>query len=196
VGHYSNAEIRVAKDNINISKLEYERNYSAHYPIVNLIGTVSNQMSNTASTIDQQFKQSYIGVQVNVPLYSGGEIKARSDQSFLNFEKAQFEFEVVKSRVVTELRKQFDAIISGQKKIQALQLAQESGEELVKAMRKSVLAGERANVDVLLSEKSLFNTRRDLAQVTYGYFLAYLKLNQLSGNLEVEEFQKIASYFK
>ena len=85
---------------------------------------------------------------------------------------------------------------SGRQKIQALTAAQNSGELLVKAMRKSVQKGERINVDVLLAEKGLFSTRRDLAQVKYNYLLSYLKLSQLGGVLEVEDLEKVASYFK
>jgi protease secretion system outer membrane protein len=62
-------------------------------------------------------------------------------------------------------------------------------------MRKSVIAGERMNIDILLAEKGLFNTRRDLAQAKYNYLLSYLKLNQLGGSLEVDDFQKVAIYF-
>ena len=58
------------------------------------------------------------------------------------------------------------------------------------------MAGERINVDVLLAEKGLFNTRRDLAQTKYNYLIAYLKLNQLGGSLEVDDFEKVAIYFK
>ncbi|MBT8606648.1 TolC family outer membrane protein [Polynucleobacter paneuropaeus] len=192
----SNAEINAARKNIEIAKQEYRKNHAGHYPVVNLIGAFTTQTSNTATTINQTFNQNYVGLQVNLPLYSGGETNARTNQAFANYEKAQADFEITRDKVITELRKQYDAVHSGKQKIEALTAAQKSGELLSKAMRKSVDSGDRINVDVLLAEKGLFNTRRDLAQVKYNYLVAYLKLRQLGGNLEVDDFEKVASYFK
>ena len=192
----TNAELKAAANNIEIAKQEYRKNHAGHYPVVNFISALSSQTSNTVTSINQTFNQGYVGVQVNLPLYSGGEINGRSSQAYANFEKVQADYDVTKEKVITELRKQYDAVVSGKQKIVALTAAQDSATQLVKAMRKSVQAGERINVDVLLAEKGLFNTRRDLAQVKYNYLLAYLKLSQLSGTLEVEDFQKVASYFR
>lgn len=191
-----NAELKSAENNMEIAKQEYHKNHAGHYPVVNLIGALTTQQSNTVTSINNTTNQSYLGVQVNLPIFSGGEINARSSQALANYEKSQADYDVIKDRLITELRKQYDLVVSGRQKIQALTLAQDSATQLVKSMRKSVLAGERINVDVLLAEKGLLNTRRDLAQAKYNYLLAYLKLNQLGGVLEVEEFQKVASYFQ
>lgn len=192
----SNAELKAAEHNVEIAKQEYRKNHGAHYPVVNLIGALTTQQSNTVTSINNTTNQSYLGVQVNLPIFSGGEINARSSQAYANYEKAQADYDVTKDKLVTELRKQYDFVVSGKQKVQALTSAQESATQLVKAMRKSVMAGERINVDVLLAEKGLFNTRRDLAQTKYNYLVAYLKLNQLGGSLEVDDFQKVAVYFK
>jgi len=131
-----------------------------------------------------------------MPIFSGGEVNARTNQAYANYEKAQADYEVTRDKLITELRRQYDFVVSGKQKVQALSAAQESATQLVKAMRKSVLAGDKINVDVLLAEKGLLNTRRDLAQTKYTYLIAYLKLCQLGGSLDVDDFQKVATYFK
>lgn len=192
----TNAELKAAQNNMEIAKQEYRKNHAGHYPVVNLVGALTTQQSNTVTSINNTTNQSYLGVQINLPIFSGGEINARSSQALANYEKSQADYDVTKDKVITELRKQYDLVVSGKQKVQALSSALESATQLVKAMRKSVMAGERINVDVLLAEKGLFNTRRDLAQTKYNYLVAYLKLNQLGGSLEVEDFEKIAIYFK
>lgn len=192
----SNAELKAATSNVEIAKQEYRKNHGAHYPVVNLIGAFSTQTSNTVTSINQTFNQTYVGVQLNMPLYSGGEVNARTNQAYSNYEKAQADFEVTRDKLITELRKQYDLVVSGKQKVQALSSAQESATQLVKAMRKSVSAGDKINVDVLLAEKGLFNTRRDLAQTKYNYLIAYLRLCQLGGSLDGDDFQKVAAYFK
>jgi hypothetical protein len=36
---------------------------------------------------------------------------------------------------------------------------------------------------------------RDLAQSQYLYLIAYLRLNQLGGGLDVDDFKRVAAYF-
>jgi protease secretion system outer membrane protein len=192
----NNAELAAMKNQVEVAKQEYAKNHGAHYPVVNLVAAATAQTSNTTATINQVANQSYAGFQVNLPLYAGGEINARSNQAYLNYQKTQSDYEVAKERVITELRKQYDLTRSGRLKIQALTEAKESSLKLVDAMRKSVRSGERINLDVLTADRTLFNSQQDLSQAKYVYLIAYIKLYQLGGSFDLTTLQKVASYFK
>jgi protease secretion system outer membrane protein len=192
----NNIELQAMKDQIEIANQEYKKNISGHYPVLNLIAAATQQTSYTTSTINQFASQSYLGVQLNLPIYGGGEIQARANQSYALFEKAQADYRVAYDRVLTELRKQYDIVITAKKKIDALTGALDSSKELVKAMRLSVRSGEKINLDVLTADKTLYVSRRDLAQAKYAYLIAYLKLNQMTGSSEMDDFEKIQTYFK
>jgi protease secretion system outer membrane protein len=192
----SNAELKAAQHNVEIAKQEYRKQHAAHYPVVNLVGAVTTQESNTVVSINQTTNQNYLGVQVTLPIFTGGETYGRSSQAYANYEKSKADYNVVKERILTELRTQYDAVVTGKQKIEALSLAESSGSELVRAMRKSVRVGERIFMDVLIAEKGLFNTRRDLAKTKYTYLVSYLKLNQAAGLLSAEQFEQVAIYFK
>ena len=192
----NNAELKAMEEQVTIAYQEYKKNSAAHYPVINLVAATTTQNSNTVSSINQTTNQNYAGVQMTLPLYGGGEISARSSQAYALYEKSKADFEVTRDRILTELRKQYDQVQSGAIKIQSLSKAQESSSLLVQSMRKSVMSGEKINLDILLAQKSLFLTSRDLAQGKYNYLLAYVKLLQLGGRLEVEDFQAVASNFK
>jgi protease secretion system outer membrane protein len=191
----NNAELKGAKNSIEIAKQEFNKNDAGRYPVLNLVGVTSTQDSNTVTSINQTYNQNYVGVQLSLNLYSGGEVSARSRQASANYEKSMIDYDSIKAKVMAELQKQYDALSSGQQKVKALTSAKESGELLVKAMVQSVRNGERTNVDVMLAQKNLFNTRKDLAQAKYNYLLAYLKLRQQGGTIDLTDFQKIATYF-
>jgi len=192
----NNTELKAAKNTIEITKQDYKRIDAGRYPVLNLVGMTSTQDSNTVTSINQTYNQNYIGVQLSLNLYSGGEVSARARQASAMHEKSLADYDSIKAKVMTELQKQYDALSSGQQKVAALTNATQSGELLVKAMAQSVRNGERTNVDVLLAQKNLFNTRKDLAQAKYNYLLAYLKLRQQGGMIDLIDFQKIATYFK
>lgn len=117
-------------------------------------------------------------------------------QSRANFEKATAQLDETRARVLTELRKQYDAVLSSEQKVAALNRAVDSATELTKAMRLSVKGGERINMDALLADKGLANAQRDLAQSKYNYLLSYLRLKQQAGNLTSEDLQQVAAYFE
>lgn len=192
----ANAELLGMKSQIEVALQEYRKNIAGHYPVVNFVAATTTQNSNTVSSINQTTNQNYLGLQVSLPLYSGGETSSKSNQAYSNYEKAQADYVVAQDRVLTELRKQYDLVYSGQAKIQALTSAKDSSELLVQAMKKNVITGERINLDVLLAQKALFLISRDLSQSKYAYLLAYLKLHQIVGSLEVDDFQRVAQYFK
>ena len=65
----------------------------------------------------------------------------------------------------------------------------------VEATRKSVLAGQRVNVDVLNAEQQLYGAQRDLAEAKYTYIKAWISLLSDSGTLNEKNISHVASYF-
>lgn len=191
----SSAEIRVASHNVEVARQEYSKQKAGHYPTANLVGGWNQQRSQNYSAINQNAVTSQVGIQISVPIFSGGETVGRTSQARADYEKAQADLDQTRDRVITELRKQYDIVISSTQKIEALTRAVDSANELTKAMRKSVQGGERINLDVLVADKGLATARRDLAQAKYEYMLAFLRLKQQAGTLNLEDFQQTAKYF-
>ena len=191
----SNPEIRAQSHNIEVNRQDYQRNRAGHYPVLSGIASWNQAKSYTVSTIYQDTNTSSVGVQLTIPIFSGGEVTGRTSQARANFEKSQAEFDAVTNKVITELRKQYDLVISSQKKVMALIRAVESASELVKAMRKSIQAGQRINLDALIADRGLANAQRDLSQARYAYLLATLRLKQQAGTLTVEDLEQVATNF-
>lgn len=74
----ANIELKMAEQAIEVARQEYRKNHALNYPVVNIIGSVARQESNTPTTIAQTMNQSYVGIQVTMPLFSGGEIYGRA----------------------------------------------------------------------------------------------------------------------
>lgn len=192
----ANQELATKSSEVEIARQEYRKNHAGHYPTVSLVGGITSQTSNTVVTIAQSTNQNYIGVQVNLPIFNGGEIAGKSRQTYASYEKTVADRDTTQDKVLTELRKQYDLVQSSSRKIEALTKAVESTELLVKSTKAGIRSGEKINLDALLADKSRYSTRRDLALARYNYLIAYLKLHQLGGTVTVEDYNKIASFFE
>jgi protease secretion system outer membrane protein len=189
-----NTELLAMKNQIDIAYQEYKKNQAGHFPVVNLVASTSSQTNNTPNTINQGANQSYVGVQVSVPLFSGGETQARSSQTYLNYQKALADYQVARERVVTELRKHFDLLSSGLGKIQAYEQAYQSEQRVLEAMQKNMKRGEKIFVDVLIARKNVLSTRKELSLSQFQYLMAQLRLQQMAGVFEDADFYKMAQY--
>lgn len=81
-------------------------------------------------------------------------------------------------------------------KIDALAKGLDSARQLVKANDLAVRKGERVMLDVLISERSVAQIERDLAQARYAYLIGRMTLHQLAGHLVVEDLQELALFFR
>lgn len=192
----NNAELRATDHNVEVARQEYQKQKTAHYPTVQGVAGWNQQKSQTYVAINQNAVTSQVGVIVSMPIFSGGEITGRTSQAMANYEKAQAERDQTRDKIVTELRKQYDLVNSSVQKIEALNRAVSSANELTRAMRKSVQGGQRINLDVLMADKGLATAKRDLAAAKYNYMIALLKLKQQAGTLVLEDLEKTALNFQ
>lgn len=192
----NNPELLAARHALESAELEITKSKAGHSPRLDLNASYSKSSSESISTISQDTNLRSIGVQLVVPIYSGGYVNAVSNQAVAGRDKARSDLDGANKRVVNELNKQFNAMNSGAKKMQALEKSVESATLLVDATSKSIKAGVRINVDLLNAQQQLTAAKRDLAQARYTYLLSYLRMKAAAGTLNQDDLQQVAAYFK
>ena len=191
----NNPEISAQRYAVEIAREEINKNQAGHSPRLDLIASLAKNESDTINTLNQSANTRSIGVQLSIPLYSGGAVTAATTQAVANFEKARADLDGRTSKVLVELRKQFNLTFSSTARIDAARKALESAAVLVEATQKSVLGGQRTNVDVLNARQQVFEARRELVLQRYNYLLGYLRLRYAAGVLSVSDLRDVAGYF-
>lgn len=190
-----NAELTAQRHAVEAARLEVHKQRSGHAPRLDLIASYSDNKSESLSNYNQVVEQRAIGLQLSVPIYSGGYVNAATSQAIANHSRAKAELDAKVSQVTVELRKQHALLTSGTAKIDALMKAVDAAKTLVTATQKSIQGGVRVNLDLLNAQQQLYTAQRDLAQARYNYLLAYLRLHNAAGVLTVDEVQKVAGHF-
>ena len=192
----NNPELRAATQAVEVARQNYVLQQAGHAPVVSAVASWGSSLSQSVPMIGQRAVTSSAGVQVTIPFYSGGGVSGRAVQAYASYEKAQADRDAVMDKASIELHKQFDLVRSSVQRIEALNRSVTSGTELAKAMRKSVQGGQRINLDILVADKALATSRRDLAQAKYNHLIAFLKLKQQAGTLDVEDLETVARSFE
>lgn len=191
----SNPEIAAQRETVALAYQEIRKNRAGHYPKLDAVASLSRSKSDTTSTFNQEIDNKSIGVQLNVPIYAGGQVTAATAQAVANHKKAQDDLETKTNEVLLDLRKQYNTVQSSILRIGALKQSVESAELLVTATKKSLIGGVRTNLDVLDARKKLFEAQRDLSLARYNYLVAYINLKKAAGTLTVADLEKIAPHF-
>ncbi len=191
-----NPEVRAQRHAVDYAQTEVERNRAGHYPRVDLVASHSRNTSDSLFTFDQKSTVNSIGVQMSIPLYSGGSVTAQTRQAAARLASGRAEYDAALQKALVEVRKQFQLVTSTRIRMSAMEQAVSSAAEAVEATRKSVAGGQRVNLDVLNAMQQLYTARRDLSEARHGYLQAYLKLNAAAGTLTGEELDKITACFQ
>ena len=162
---------------------EVKKSYSAHLPTVDIVASRVYSENPGYTTIDTTSWNNVLGVQVSVPIFSGGATQGRADQASSLREKAQFDLEATRRAVTLSARQEYLNVVNGVAQIKALEQAVKSNETALYSARKGLEAGVRTSFDVLNAQQLLFSAKRDLALERYRYLLSRLRLRAAGGLL-------------
>ena len=191
-----NAELVTQRHAVTSGKEEIRKSFAGHTPRVDLVASLSKNNRGSFITRNQDAELGTIGVEVNFPLYAGGRVNALTAQAKANHARAEADLDAITDKVLVELKKQYNLLKSGVKKIESLELAVKSAELLVDATEKSIRGGIRINLNLLDAQQQLYTAQRDLSRARFDYLLAYLRLQLAAGTLVLDDLRNIASYFK
>lgn len=195
IAEKNNAELAAGRFNIEIAEQEVSKSRAGHAPRLDLNAGYNHGISDSLTTQKQDSVVRSVGIQLVIPLYSGGYVNAVSKQAVANRERAKSDMDATTNKVMAELRKQFSAVNSSIAKVAALRKSVDSATLLVDATRQSVKGGVRINLDVLNAQQQLISTKRDFALARYTYLTSFLKLRVAAGIVSVDDLQSVAGYF-
>ncbi|MDR3214389.1 MAG: TolC family outer membrane protein [Azoarcus sp.] len=160
---------------------------SGHLPTADLIAQRFKNKSDSSNTIDTKTDGNLVGVQFNVPIFSGGDTVSVVRQARAELDKARQQLEATRREVGLQIRKEFDGVTQGVHWVTAYEMAAKSAEQALASTRKGFQAGKRTTLDILTAEQNLATVRRDLNRGRYQYVLSRLRLLALVGKLNEEE---------
>lgn len=181
---------------IEIARLEVLKARAGHAPRLDFVATYAKNDSETINTLNQESTVRSIGLQLNVPIYSGGSVNAAARQAVANRERVAAETQAKTDQLLLDLRKDYDSVSSSVAKIDALDKAVASAKLLMTATERSIQGGVRINLDLLNAQEQLYAAQRDLSQARFAYLVASLRLRAGGGALSADDVREVSANFR
>jgi len=192
----NNAHLRTLYSNVEIAELEISKARSGHMPTVDLIAQRSLSDSDSDITIGNKYDTKMLGIQVDVPLFAGGQVSSTVRQARMRLEKERQVLEAARRDIALQVRTEFDAVSQGVHWVKAYEQAVRSAEQMLHSTQKGFEAGTRGNLDILNAEQNLATAKRDLNRGRYHYAVARLKLMALVGQLDADTMSHFNSWLQ
>ncbi|MCH9027502.1 MAG: TolC family outer membrane protein [Proteobacteria bacterium] len=185
----------VAKDQVRINR-------SGHLPTLDLIASRTGSDRRAFQSVDgQPFSPSNsdsvgnsVSLQLNIPIFSGGNTSSTVRQSVYQHRAARERVERVARETERSTRDAYDAVLSQIARVRALRRAVQSNEKALQASEAGFEVGTRTTVDVLNARQKLFRARTDYARTRYDYIVNVLRLKQAAGSLSAQDINEVNSW--
>ena len=169
----------VAKDNISLAS-------SGHLPSLTLDGSYAlTDQSNSSSDYDQDNLN--LGLNLVVPLYTGGNTTSLTKQAEYNYVAASEDLEATYRSVVKDVRAFNNNITASIGALRAYEQSVVSAQSALEATEAGFDVGTRTIVDVLDSTRRLYDANKNLSDARYNYILSVLQLRQAVGTLSEQD---------
>ena len=186
-------QTEIAKDDVRVAR-------AGHLPTLDLVAT-HNHDEDTGDAVtrggtfrglaDTETESDVIGIQVNIPLFSGGATQSQVRQRVYLHRAARERSERTARETEREARDSYLGVLSDIARVQALRQAVQSSQTALQATEAGLEVGTRTTVDVLDSRRRLFDAQTNYARSRYDYIINLLRLKIATGNLSETDMQEV-----
>ena len=190
----------------DIAEKQISVNKAGHFPTLSLSlskrnsfrpGTTTTQINPITGEFepfesgDQTTDSNSISISLSVPIYSGGRTSSQVRQSAHQHSAAMDRYEQIRRGTVRKVRNAYHGTLAAVSSVEARKQAMISAQSGLEATEAGYEVGTRTIVDVLNSQRSLYQAQRDYSKAKYDYFIQYLDLQRSTGNLSEKDITTI-----
>lgn len=178
---------------------------AGHYPTIDLSAQRSDNSTEyterLAAGVPQPLfisegEQTFISLNLNVPIFSGGATRASVKQALAQASAAQANLQLATRQTEQQARDAYLGVLSEISRVKALAQATQSARTALKATEAGYEVGTRTTVDVLDARRNLYQAQTNYARAKYDYILNTLRLKAAAGMLDAEDVEQVNGWLQ
>ena len=196
----NNIKLQIKKDEIKIAESEIDSRRSGHYPTINAIASRSRNWDKGGypyGTTKNEGMRSYsdsIGVEISIPIFSGGMTSSRIREAVLLKSKLEHDVEYLSRGIDLKVREYYLSLQTNFAEINAYQQAMAAATLQLESTQLGFQEGLRNSVEVLDAQQILFNAKLNVLESRYNYIMNFINLKLSVGMLTISDLDEINQY--
>ena len=197
----ANYGVLASQLNVNIAQSTYRSALAANVPTVNFVGTTGFNAANGSQTnfnpsTTQNIFNNTVGLQMNIPIFSGGFNNSVIRQNAALLDKAKSDYDGLRRAAAQNTRQAFTGFYGGLATVKAFEAAEKSGATALASSQLGFDVGNLINLDVLITLDALFTTRATLYKARYDTILNALRLKAQAAALTDQDLLAVNALLK
>ena len=184
-------EIKAMQARLEQARREVSKSQAGHLPTLDAVAQWSNSGSENITRINSRYENKSVGLQLNIPIYSGGYVNSTIRQAVAEQTRAEESLESLRRDLGVRVHKEYRGVSEGVMRVRALEQAARSAEQMMKSTQMSLKAGSRTQLDVLNAQQQYTMALRDLTQARFVYLMSKVKLAALAGDDPVTSIDEV-----
>jgi len=183
----NNPALLIQEKKLNVAREEAEKHRGLYAPSLDLVAQVgadrvhgSGDYGNAENNVNNRM----IGIQLTIPLFSGGIRSAQYSEAVHLIDKSKADGELLRQQILVQIRAAWLGITVGESRAAALIQARKASIARLDATRLGHSEGDRTTLDLLNAENDATSSELAVLQAQIAVQMNRLKLAQLTGNLD------------
>lgn len=192
-----NLDVLIAQKDQTSAQRNHKSKISGHLPTVSLQGnyTVSENEGPTNLT-GAEVKETYVGVNVSMPLFAGGATWAGQKQAYYQRQAAEKGLEAAQRGTSLTVRNLYRTLQADVARVKARKQAMTSAQSAMEATQTGYEVGTRNIVEVLSAQRAVFGAQFNYADARYDYVINVLKFRQSAGELSMADIEEVNAWLQ
>ena len=193
-GQGNSPSIRMSETARQIAALEVDKHKALSGVSVDLVAQYGRQRLDGGGSSSVDGRSGSIGVQVTIPIFTGGMRSAKYDEAAALSEKARWDTDAERQRVGQRIRASYLAYKSGIAQVLAFEQGVLSAQSKLDATRIGQEVGARTTSDVLNAQQAFFAVRNNLVRARYQVLLAVLDVAAATGTANEDLLRRVNAF--
>jgi len=192
----NNQQIRARQFAERVANERVSERMGAYFPQLSIVAMRQNTNVGFDNTPIDQSDITYLGLDITIPIYSGGSQTAQVREARSQHRIAEHDLRRVELEAREIVRSAYLQSVSGDTLIEAAETLVESTELSAEAMQQGLELGTVTTVDVFIALRDRFRAERDLQRARYDQIKAMLVLRREAGTLEAEDLLEVGEWLE
>ena len=195
IAREANPELAARLAAVKVAEAQADSQRAGHYPTLSLTSQLSRRENRQYQEQDPRQDAYYVGVQLDIPLYSGGAVRASVAKAEAQVAGAQSDYDVQRQQLAEDIEADYLGVVAGFAKSKAMQRAVESNQRALISTQKGFQGGVRSTVDILDAQQRVFQARRDLLDTKLDMLQSYVSLHTHTGQMNRAVLEQVQNLF-
>lgn len=190
--------VRAAMHAFEAADAEVRKQWAGHQPTLDLVasrGKNSQAVGGFPGQAGYDIKTDTVGLQLNVPLFSGGTQSAKVTEAVAMKEKARLDIEVARRAAALAVKQAWFGWKAASIKAEAGRQGVKAADAALRSARMGHKSGLKMDLDVLQAEQQYWAAQREWRRGRYDQLTAHVKLKSAVGILTLEDVFALDKFF-